>query len=389
MSEYQYYEFIAVDQPLSRADMDELRSRSSRATITSTSFVNEYHWGSLKANPADWLRRYFDAYLYTSNWGSRQLSLRLPLATYRKAELQPFITEYALTIDATATHWILNWDSGDSEDKDYDEMEDGSGWMGRLLPLRDELLRGDLRSLYLGWLADVSADEIDDEALEPTLPAGLAQLSGAQQALVDFLQIDPDLLMAAALASAPLNAPQNESDSDNTREINAYVSKLASEEMHAILSLLLRGKSQQAERQIKAQFLAQQKRRALTTASANAPRTVATLRALASEAELHRLARAKQERARQEAEKRKERIAYLNSLSADLTRRWQAIHQHTERATATAYDQAHKAIADLADAYTLNADRKAFNTAMQEFMQSHSKRSPLVRRLVESGLWRK
>jgi hypothetical protein len=159
MSEYQYYEFIAVDQSLSRADMAELRSRSSRATITATSFVNEYHWGSFKADPADWMRRYFDAYLYTSNWGSRQLSLRLPLASYQEAELQQFTTDCALTIDATQTHWILNWDSGDSEDNDYDEMEDGSGWMGRLLPLRDELLRGDLRSLYLGWLADVSAYE--------------------------------------------------------------------------------------------------------------------------------------------------------------------------------------------------------------------------------------
>lgn len=389
MSEYQYYEFIAVDQPLSRADMAELRSRSSRATITSTSFVNEYHWGDLKADPADWMRRYFDAYLYTSNWGSRQLSLRLPLVSYQEDELQQFTTDCALTIDATKTHWILNWDSGDSEENDYNEMEDGQGWMGRLLPLRDELLRGDLRSLYLGWLADVSAYEIDDETLEPPLPAGLAQLSGAQQTLADFLQIDPDLLTAAALASAPLNASQNESDSDNTREINAYISKLASAEMHAILSLLLQGKSQQAERQIKAQFLAEQKRHAPNTASANATRTVATLRALACEAELHRLERSKQERARLEAEKRKQRVAYLNSLSADPARQWQAIHQQAERATAAAYDQAHTAIADLAEAYTLKADRKAFDMAMQEFMQSHSKRSALVRRLVASGLWRK
>lgn len=389
MSEYQYYEFIAVEQPLSRADMAELRSRSSRATITATSFVNEYHWGELKANPADWVRRYFDAYLYSSNWGSRQLSLRLPQANYQKAELQQFATKYALTVDATKTHWIINWDSGDSENNGYDEMEDEHGWMGRLLPLRDELLRGDLRSLYLGWLADVSAYEIADEALEPPLPAGLAQLSGAQQTLVDFLQIDPDLLMAAAQASAPLNALQNESDSDNTRAINVYLSKLASEEMHTILSLLLQGKSQQAERQIKAKFLAQQKHRSGNTASANAPRTVARLRALASEAELHRLERAKQERARQETKKRKERVAYLNSLSADLPRSWQAIHHDAERATAAAYDQAQKAIADLADAYTLSADRKAFDTAMQEFMQSHSKRSALVRRLVASGLWRK
>lgn len=43
--------------------MAELRSRSSRATITATSFVNEYNWGDLKADPADWMRRYFDAFV--------------------------------------------------------------------------------------------------------------------------------------------------------------------------------------------------------------------------------------------------------------------------------------------------------------------------------------
>jgi hypothetical protein len=44
MSEYQYYEFVAIDQPLTCDDMaDGMRSRSSRAAITATSFVNEYH----------------------------------------------------------------------------------------------------------------------------------------------------------------------------------------------------------------------------------------------------------------------------------------------------------------------------------------------------------
>lgn len=34
MSEYQYYEFIAIDEPLTPKQMAELRSRSSRASIT-------------------------------------------------------------------------------------------------------------------------------------------------------------------------------------------------------------------------------------------------------------------------------------------------------------------------------------------------------------------
>src|SRR5437879_11861367 len=39
MSKYQYYEFVAIDEPLTPKQMAELRSRSSRASITSTSFI--------------------------------------------------------------------------------------------------------------------------------------------------------------------------------------------------------------------------------------------------------------------------------------------------------------------------------------------------------------
>ena len=48
MSEYQYYEFQAVDRPLSDADRQALRGLSTRARITATSFTNEYHWGDFK-----------------------------------------------------------------------------------------------------------------------------------------------------------------------------------------------------------------------------------------------------------------------------------------------------------------------------------------------------
>ena len=63
MSEYQYYEFAAIDRPLTRAEMAELRAVSTRAVIRPSGFVNHYEWGDLKADPADWMRRYFDAFI--------------------------------------------------------------------------------------------------------------------------------------------------------------------------------------------------------------------------------------------------------------------------------------------------------------------------------------
>jgi len=383
MSEYQYYEFVAIDRPLTREEMAELRSRSSRATITPTSFVNEYHWGELKGNPADWMRRYFDAFVYVAIWRSCRFALRLPHAVFNKTELTPFLTKNALTVDDSGSHWILDWSLLDeSEDYDHSRTEDGGGWMGRLVPLRDELLRGDLRPLYLGWLAGVSAREVGDNVTEPEIPPGMSQLSPAQMALAEFLEIDPDLLAAAALDSPSIT----ESGDGN---IDAWLTKLAAGEMRPTLKLLLQGESQQAERQIKSRFLAWQKQNAPSAAPSATQRKVAELWALAEEEKIRRLQREAQERAQQESAHRKKREDYLATLAADFDRCWNAIHQHAERGTASAYDEAKRGIADLADAYALTSNRDAFDRALLQFMIPHTKRGALVRRLIEAGLWRK
>ena len=77
MSEYQYYEFQAIDRRLSTREMAELRSFSTRARITPTSFVNDYQWGDFKGDEDAWMEKYFDAFLYFANWGTRVLKLRL------------------------------------------------------------------------------------------------------------------------------------------------------------------------------------------------------------------------------------------------------------------------------------------------------------------------
>jgi hypothetical protein len=65
---------------LTAKQQGELRAVSSQGRITSSSFVNDYQWGDLKADPAKWMERYFDAHLYLANWGTRRIMLRLPRA---------------------------------------------------------------------------------------------------------------------------------------------------------------------------------------------------------------------------------------------------------------------------------------------------------------------
>ena len=78
MSEYQYYEFLALDKALTSRQREELRQLSTRAEITATRFTNEYHWGSFRGDPEKMMAKYFDAFLYLANWGTRRLMFRVP-----------------------------------------------------------------------------------------------------------------------------------------------------------------------------------------------------------------------------------------------------------------------------------------------------------------------
>ena len=78
MSEYQYYEFRAVDRPLDERELRMVRSRSTRGEITPTSFVNTYNWGDFKGVPDTLMEKCFDAFVYVANWGTRRLAFRLP-----------------------------------------------------------------------------------------------------------------------------------------------------------------------------------------------------------------------------------------------------------------------------------------------------------------------
>lgn len=88
VSEYQRYEFLAIDRALTEKEMLALRGISTRAKITPRGFWNEYHWGDLKADPRALLERYFDAHAYFANWGTRRLVLRVPATRVDLASLR-------------------------------------------------------------------------------------------------------------------------------------------------------------------------------------------------------------------------------------------------------------------------------------------------------------
>ena len=203
MSEYQYYEFQAIDRPLTAEQMSQLRRYSSRARITPTSFVVEYNWGDFKGNEDAWMDQYFDAFLYVANWGTHVLKLRLPVYLLDLATAAAYCGAEPASPREHAGHVVISFNADDEPDDDWVE---GDGILASLVTVRAELARGDRRALYLGWLRRAQAEDLDDADEEPEVPAGLRELSAALASLTAFLRLDGDLLHVAAEASAPLSA---------------------------------------------------------------------------------------------------------------------------------------------------------------------------------------
>lgn len=165
MSEYQYYEFRAIDRPLDGEAQRALRAISSRARISATSFVNEYEWGDLKGDPRVFMERWFDLHLYLTNWGTRRLMMRLPQRFLSRADIEEFVRD---------VEWVERWTSGDKLIVDmYQETEpddcgdDDPDGLAALAVLRTDVLAGDLRLFHVLWLSAVADGLVADDVVEP------------------------------------------------------------------------------------------------------------------------------------------------------------------------------------------------------------------------------
>lgn len=195
MSEYQYYELVTVDRQLSKEEKRHLRGISTRAEISSTRFCNIYNYGNLKADPMQLLSRYFDAYVYVSNFGCKLFAIKVPQNLLDESLLLRYLENGICDYTDVAGHWIIEF-AYENEDGYDDEWDEGEGWMGDLLNIRNELMHGDYRSLYLAWLSQL--DELEPDALSPAIPPGMDDLSDSQSALCDFLKINAQWVVAAA-----------------------------------------------------------------------------------------------------------------------------------------------------------------------------------------------
>jgi hypothetical protein len=384
VSEYQYYEFLAVDRPLSAEQQAAVRRSSTRARITATSFVNEYHWGDFKGSPDELVRRYYDLHLYYANWGARRLMLRLPAVALSGIDLDRYVLGDYMDARRSGKNLILDV-SSDAEDEDWDEE-----WtLGAFTAVRAELLDGDLRSLYLIFLAAIGVwaydedafDYADGDVLEPPVPAGLGELTGAQRTLVDFLRLDADLLAEAASASRS----RNDAGHPDLRD---WVTNLPIKDKDEALLRLLEGDHAAARA-----GLLRRRQTAKSEGVAARARTIGQLlddaakrKQVREEHVTAERAHARVELERLEAERRG---AHLARLAAAPDNSWLRADSLIRGKTQEAYDRAVALLCDLREIAESSGSRATFDERLAVLYSDHRNKPTLVRRLEAEGMIRR
>ncbi len=274
MSEYQYYEFLALDKALTDQQRAELRELSSRAVITATRFVNEYHYGDFRGSPEKLMELYYDAFLYLANWGTRRLMFRLPRELLDAEVARRYCYTDVASVTATSDHVIISFFLDREPEDDWVE---GEGWLASMVQARSDLAAGDLRLLYLGWLLSVQRsddfDEDDEDPVEPPVPAGLAELSPSLSAIAEFLGIYEDLVAVAAEASPPLREPASD-------RLAGWIAALPAAEKDTLLTKVAGGEGARVQALLQRRF--REGDRGATIRS-GAPRTASELLDAASD----------------------------------------------------------------------------------------------------------
>jgi len=378
VSEYQYYEFAALDSPLDRRQQSELRSLSTRADITATGLVNSYQWGDFKGDPHVLMERYFDAHLYLANWGTRRLMLRLPVALVDLDVVAEYCVGDTASAWATQDHVILDLGCEDESDE-WDT--DGSGLLTPIIGVRNELAAGDLRLLYLAWLGCVQSDEVDDGDLEPPVPAGLQELSGSLTALVDFLCLDTDLIAAAAMNSGPINAID-----PSAARLSRWITGLPAVDKDIILERLITTDDRHLRSELLRRYRSEQPGTPLTPG----PRTAGQLIATADQQRIERergAARLREvERERRERSAAIARQRHLDALAMDEPAAWHRIATMIDTKKPREYDAAVELLVDLRDLSDRDGHAPGFSRQLAALRSRHTQKPSLLKRLDVAGL---
>jgi hypothetical protein len=294
-------------------------------------------------------------------------------------------------MEAKEDHVLLEFNS---DDEGGGGWEEGEEYMPSLISLRAELMRGDSRALYLGWLASIQYRDVedeqggqeDDEDLEPPVPPGLTKLSAPLRALAEFLRIDDELIEVAAAGSSG-EAPAGPSRDDLKRWVkslpavvkdDALVRFLADEGDLALRAELLRT------------FRDDTRPKGQPKSASSERRSVAQLLAARDSLIAERRRKAAEQQAREKAKREREqaeaRSKYLDELARKEDKSWREIDELIASKQARNYDRAVELLVDLRDLAQRSGTEAAFRSRVGQLREQHRAKSSLRERLDKRKL---
>jgi hypothetical protein len=278
--------------------------------------------------------------------------------------------------------------AGDGTDDSGDWEYDPQGRLSAIVGARPELATGDLRPLYLAWLAGYGAWERDEDAfdrdqdheLEPPVPPGLTTLTGAQQALADFLRLD-DLLAIAAQTSPPLDEI-----ADDPGQLAAWVTNLPHAEKNRLLLRVVDDHAATVRMEMLHRF-----RDEHTTNIPDPPRrTVADLLDGAARRRADRERREAAQRADKQARHEKTRALAREQRLDELARTEDAAWSRVDAMIATRkpaeYDAVITLLTDLQALAERDGRHHTFTQRSMALRQTHTRKPSLIERLNRAGL---
>lgn len=365
MSEYQCYQFLAIDKPLSENELKKIRELSSRAQITNTSARFVYNYGDFRGNAREILGRYYDAMFYIANWGTKQLMFRFPKEMICSAEIFPFCDKNHILLSDFDEYYILDFHFNEEDGGDWIEEED---WLSLLIPLRDDILKKDYRVLYIAWLNTIQfKDSVSDE-YEPDIPPGLNDLTTPLKNLIELFKVDRNLLRAASKESREMEQIatgriKESIENLSPKECKNFLWRLANEESNLSIKLMNRLN----ELAIKPARLK------------NERRTVKKLLEIAKKEEVK-----EKDRLAKEAEER--RVESLNQIIRQKHTFWQQVDELFLKSNPKAYQEGVKLLLKLKEVAEYENDMTSFQGKINQIHVQYGRRPLLIQLLKNNKL---
>ena len=257
------------------------------------------------------------------------------------------------------------------------EDDEGFGWiegegnLSSLIGLRQEILQGDYRLLYLAWLKAISyldIDELNEEELEPPVPPGLGKLSSSLEAFIDAFELNEHLLKVATTASAA-------KPSLSEKILKAAITKLERSESDTFLLRLAKGEANLS-------FELRKRLSQMMEVMQDVITGERTIRQLLESAEQEQ----KQSERRKLQATEALRVRELEALALRETAAWEDVEALIQKGTSKSYDEVVPLLLKLRDLAGYQNQQANFSTRLKQLHAQYSSRTGLKRRLLEANL---